>query len=87
MADIAGVSELGPKDHIRPNLAERILPYVNARTQYHCAGANPRHGGFTMSQTNIDLPTPIPTSLNISELARLHGVSRRTIARHLAKCA
>jgi hypothetical protein len=31
------------------------------------------------------LPTPIPTSLNISELARIHRVSRRTIARRLAK--
>jgi predicted DNA-binding transcriptional regulator YafY len=31
------------------------------------------------------LPTPIPTSLNISELARSHGVSRRTIARRLAQ--
>jgi hypothetical protein len=32
-----------------------------------------------------DTPPPIPTSFNVSALARAHGLSRRTIARRLAK--
>jgi hypothetical protein len=37
------------------------------------------------SANRTTLPVPLPTALNISELARVHGVSRRTIQRRLAK--
>jgi hypothetical protein len=38
-----------------------------------------------MADAKSNLPVPIPTSLNVSALARQHGVSRRTIARRLQK--
>jgi hypothetical protein len=38
-----------------------------------------------MADTKSNLPVPIPTSFNVSALARQHGVSRRTIARRLQK--
>jgi hypothetical protein len=42
-------------------------------------------GDLPMADTNSNLPVPIPTPLNVSALARQHGVSRRTIARRLQK--
>jgi hypothetical protein len=38
-----------------------------------------------MADMKSNLPVPIPTPLNVSALARQHGVSRRTIARRLQK--
>jgi hypothetical protein len=38
-----------------------------------------------MADPKSNLPVPIPTSFNVSALARLHGVSRTTIRKRLAR--